>query len=239
MPGVWVWSLVGELRSYMTQGQNPKTSKRSNIVTNYKDFKNDLSISKSLLKKSDFIWYSALKWSESWSVVSNSATHSTSMGFSRPEYWCGWPFPSPGDLPNPGLPHCRRILYQLSHQGSPRILEWVAYPFSSRSSWPRNQTRVCCVAGRFFTSWATREAPYLTWVELYSLRPMYFSLLVACMMDFPCGSAVTNLLVSAGDAGLIPGGEEPLEEEMATHSSILAWEISWTEEPGGLQSMGS
>ena len=33
---------------------------------------------------------------------------------------------------NPGLPHCRRILYQLSHNGSPRILQWVAYPFSSR-----------------------------------------------------------------------------------------------------------
>ena len=35
------------------------------------------------------------------------------------------------------------------------------------------------------------------------------------------------------------GQEEPLEEEMATHSRILAWEIPWTEEPGGLQSMGS
>ena len=35
------------------------------------------------------------------------------------------------------------------------------------------------------------------------------------------------------------GREDPLEKEMATHSSILAWEISWTEEPGGLQSMGS
>ena len=34
------------------------------------------------------------------------------------------------------------------------------------------------------------------------------------------------------------GWEDPLEEEMATHSSILVWEISWTEEPGGLQSMG-
>ena len=38
---------------------------------------------------------------------------------------------------NPGLPHCEWILYQLSHKGSSRILEWVAYPFSSRSSWPR------------------------------------------------------------------------------------------------------
>ena len=46
-------------------------------------------------------------------------------------------FPSPGDLPNPetpGLPYCRWILYQLSHKGSPRILECVAYPFSSGSS---------------------------------------------------------------------------------------------------------
>ena len=51
---------------------------------------------------------------------------------------------------------------------------------------------------------------------------------------------VKNPLANAGDAGnvgLIPVWEDPLEEEMATHSSILAWKISWTEEPGGLQSM--
>ena len=45
-------------------------------------------------------------------------------------------FPTQGS--KPGLPHCRWILYQLSHKGSPRILQWVAYPFSSRSSRPRN-----------------------------------------------------------------------------------------------------
>ena len=38
--------------------------------------------------------------------------------------------------------------------------------------------------------------------------------------------------------GSILGWEDPLKEEIATHSSILAWEIPWTEEPGGLQSMG-
>ena len=64
-------------------------------------------------------------------------------------------FPTQGS--NPGLPHCRQILYQLSHQGSPRTLEWVAYPFSG-SSWPRNQTGVSCIEGRFFTSWTTKEA---------------------------------------------------------------------------------
>ena len=41
---------------------------------------------------------------------------------------------------NPGLLHCRQILYQLCHQGSPRTLEWVVYPFSSRASQPRNRT---------------------------------------------------------------------------------------------------
>ena len=59
---------------------------------------------------------------------------------------------------NPVLPHCRWILYQLSHKGSPGILEWVAYPFSRGSSWPRNRTGVSCIVCRFFTNWAIREA---------------------------------------------------------------------------------
>jgi len=69
--------------------------------------------------------------------------------------WVAFPFIQ-GIFPtqglNPGLPHCRQILYQLSHKRSPRILEWVAYPFSSRSSRSRNRTGVSCIAGRFFTN---------------------------------------------------------------------------------------
>ena len=65
-------------------------------------------------------------------------------------------FPTQGS--NPGLLNCRQILYHLSHQGSPWILEWVAYPFSRGSSHSRNLTRVSCIAGRFFTSWATHKA---------------------------------------------------------------------------------
>ena len=60
---------------------------------------------------------------------------------------------------NPGLLHCRQLLHQLSHQGSSRILEWVACSFSRGSSQPRNRTRVSCIVGVFFTRWATREAP--------------------------------------------------------------------------------
>ena len=65
-------------------------------------------------------------------------------------------FPTQGS--NPGLPHCMWILYQLSHKGRPRILVWVAYPFSSGSSRPRNRTGVSYIAGRFFTNWVIREA---------------------------------------------------------------------------------
>ena len=50
---------------------------------------------------------------------------------------------------------------------------------------------------------------------------------------------VKNTPANTGNVGLIPGQEESLEQEMATQSSILAWEIPWTEKPGGLQSMGS
>ena len=64
-------------------------------------------------------------------------------------------FPTQGS--NPGLPHCRWILHQLGHKGSPRMLEWVAYPFSRGSSQPRNWSRVSCIAGRFFNNWAIRD----------------------------------------------------------------------------------
>ena len=50
---------------------------------------------------------------------------------------------------------------------------------------------------------------------------------------------VKNLPANAGDTGLIPGLGRSLEKEMATHFSILAWEIPWTEELGKLQSTGS
>ena len=109
-------------------------------------------------------WWSEVKWSESRSVMSNSL---------QPHGVGPWNSSGQntrvGSLSllqgiiltqgsKPGLPHCKQILYQLSHKGSPRILEWVAYSFSSISSQPRKWTRVSCIAGRFFTNWALREA---------------------------------------------------------------------------------
>ena len=65
---------------------------------------------------------------------------------------------------------------------------------------------------------------------------------VYIVKGFPDGSEGKESVCNAGDTGdaaSIPGLRDPLEEEMAPHSSILAWEIPWTEEPGGLQSLGS
>ena len=61
-------------------------------------------------------------------------------------------------------------------------------------------------------------------------------------MGFLSGSVVKNLPAKQETQEMRVrslGQEDPLEEEMATHSSIFAWEIPWTEEPGGLQSIGS
>ena len=64
-------------------------------------------------------------------------------------------------------------------------------------------------------------------------------LLIQWMGHFTSGSDGKASACNAGDPGLIPGSGRSLEKEMATHSSILAWRIPWTEEPGRLQSMGS
>ena len=57
--------------------------------------------------------------------------------------------------------------------------------------------------------------------------------------DFSSASVVKNPPANTGQMGQSLGWEDLLEKEMATHTSILAWEIPWTEEPGGLQSTGS
>ena len=65
---------------------------------------------------------------------------------------------------------------------------------------------------------------------------------MVCVMSFPGGSVVENSPAMQEPQEMwVPslGREDPLKKEMATHSSILAWEIPWTEEPRGLQSTGS
>ena len=97
-----------------------------------------------------------LKWSESHSVMSDSLRpHGLYSPWNSPGQNTGASslsvlqgiFPTQGS--NPGLPHCRWIPYQVSQKASPRILEWVDFPFSRGASWPRNQTAVSCISGGF------------------------------------------------------------------------------------------
>ena len=64
---------------------------------------------------------------------------------------------------SPGISHWRWILHQLSHNGSQRMLEWVAYPFSTKTSLPWNWTDVFSFAGRIFPKWAIRKV--LRWAK--------------------------------------------------------------------------
>ena len=63
-------------------------------------------------------------------------------------------------------------------------------------------------------------------------------LLCKVVLGFPSCSNGEESACNAGDPGSVLGQEDPLEKGMATHSSTLAWRIPWTEEPGGLHSMG-
>ena len=111
------------------------------------------------------------------------------MEFSRPEYWSGQPFPSPGDLPNPGIEPRSSAL----REGS-----LPAEPQEKLKNTGMGSLSLSLVAQRL------KRLPGMQKTRVRSL----------CQ-------------------------EDPLEKEMATHSSTLAWKIPWREEPGTLQSLGS
>ena len=172
--------------------------------------------------------------SESVSVVSDSLRpHGLSMEFSRQNTGVGSHsllqgiFPTQGS--NPGLPHCKQILYQLSHKGSPRILEWVAYSFSSRSSWPRNWTRVSWIAGNFFTKepgtcfpTCSQDAESSTILRSIPKWSSSTPLVNSVPLGFPVGSMVKNLPTMQETQVQSLGWEDPLEKGMAIHFCILA-----------------
>ena len=90
------------------------------------------------------------------------------------------------------------------------------------------------------TLWNKDRNYYPYSIEKESLRLQDNLLTTGLWGGFPGGTVVKPLPASAGDEMQVQslGLQDPLEKEMATHSSILAWDIPWTEEPGGLQSIG-
>ena len=119
---------------------------------------------------------------------------------------------------NPGLPHCRQTLYCLSHQGrseSDSVVSNSLRPHGLHSPWnsPGQNTEV-----------GSRS---LFQGTLGSLRNSLAAQTVKCLPTMR-ETWVRSL-----------GREDPLEKEMKTHSSIHAWKIPWTKEPGGLESIES
>ena len=85
----------------------------------------------------------------------------------------------------------------------------------------------------------TSSMHFPTCMSIYPyISAFSFIVISHSMWGFPGGSEVKASAWNAGDPGLIPGSEDPLEKEMETHSSILALRIPWRKEPGRLQSMG-
>ena len=141
-----------------------------------------------------FLW-PPLKWSEV-KVIQSCPALCDSVDWTAHRFlqarileWVAFSFSMGSSQPRdqtPRSPALQADLYQLSHQRSPRVLEWQAYRFSRGSSQPRNWTGVSCIAGGFFTNWATKGSfeneiycrifTLLTlsklsfWNTLYSLR---------------------------------------------------------------------
>ena len=111
-----------------------------------------------------------------------------------------------------------------------RILEWVAMPSSRGSSQPKDQSHVSCVsciAGGFFTHWVIREFKHSNKeIDSYQVKLEK----IHCLIWVSLGKGNPQLFEQSYCS--------TSEKAMAPHSSTLAWKIPWTEEPGGLQSMG-
>ena len=165
-----------------------------------------------------------------------------SMEFSRQESWRDLPFPSPGDLPNPGIEpgslalQADSLLTEPESRGSHEkvregvhFLGWSLHPATVQN----HQGALKCTFLRLF--------PGTVKTCLWSVAHKFIFLTGSPgeHWGFQVALMVKNLLVKAGDVGSILGGEDPLEEAMATHSSVLAWRIPRTEEPGRLRSIES
>ena len=116
------------------------------------------------------------------------------MEFSRQEYWSGLPFPSPVDLPNPGI-----------EPRSPALQADSGFnPWIGKICWRKDRLPIPILSGFPWVAQRVKHLPAMQKTRVSSL-----------------------------------GQEDPLEKEMATHSSSLAWKIPRMEEPDRLQSMGS
>ena len=170
------------------------------------------------------------------------------MGFFRQASWRGWPFPPPGDLPTQGLNlgllcplHWQADPLHQCHRGSLKSPRGQRLGFRHRDATNFNKlpsVKVCCHMGDKFPQ--LYEKVTKTFLPFATVSPVNSafqttSTKAAASQVAHCQEPAS----STEDAGPSPGRDDPLEKEMATHSSVLAWETPRTEEAGGLESTGS
>ena len=131
------------------------------------------------------------------------------------------------------------------------VLEWIAISFSRGSSQPRDQTRVSRIVDRRFTVWATREVLSLVWDHSFPFYELKQNLLFGSIRYTASNAQILFLYHPNLQTFMSPPCKITLNSagqnntslakftEKALHSSTLAWKIPWTEEPCGLQFMGS
>ena len=163
-----------------------------------------------------------------------------SMGFPRQKFWSGLPFPSLGDLPNPGIEPASPALWPdsspLSHWGSPFIGICV-YVYMYILFFNQKKTALQCCVGFCHTKNVIQPQLYI-----YHLLPKppplplpssSRSLERARPGSLSLAEGATPTSYFTNDCVYIP------EKALAPHSGTLVWKIPWMEEPGRLQSMGS
>ena len=117
---------------------------------------------------------------------------------------------------NPGLPHFRWTLYWLSHQGSPRILAWVAYPFSRGSSQLRNWTRVSCIAGLSREALSNTSVPHHAVIKCFFIWTYYFPFLPSLDINWFASVQFSHSVVSNS---LQPHGLQHIRHPCASPTS--------------------
>ena len=161
-----------------------------------------------------------------------------SIGLSKQEYWSGLPFPSPGDLPDPGIKprvSCiagRFFTVWASREGQTYHYSYIF--FILRCHFFSKYVERTCISRLLYLYMCYHETNGKLFFIMYAMGIISYYWLFASMVVqmVKCLPAIWETWFQS------LGWEDPLEKEMATHSSALAWKIPQTEEPDRLQSTG-
>ena len=176
-----------------------------------------------------------------WQVDCLAFQASLSMGFSKQEYWNGFPFPPLGDFPNPGVEQASPMSSELQEDSLllshwEALLSWLLMPFKSLYHY---RLPLCFIDYKREVSSSPDMCLFLKQFYQFLFHAFHaWSSVIKYIYRLPrwCSGKESTLLMQEMQETQVQflSPEDPLEREMATHSNIFAWEISWCKEPGKL-----